>query len=185
VSTYAIEIADKALSVLQATLFAPPFKTFKRTPMRQVAPGDLPLLGVYILRETRSPDGDANEGEPRFFHRLHLGIAGAISAADDGAQFSTLESMMAQIDDRLLTSPAFIRMIEGVEQMDRRSQYAIMGETPLAEIQIEMVVTFRTYWPPIIPDDLRTIHVETRYPKATTDPAEVQQVVEQYDIPQN
>ncbi|UQR66213.1 hypothetical protein LRP30_13580 [Bradyrhizobium sp. C-145] len=184
-STYAIEIADKALAVLQATPFDPVFKTFKRTPMRQVAPTDLPLLGVYILRETRSTDGDANAGEPRFFHRLHLGIAGAVSAADDGSQFTTLESMMAQIDERLLTSPAFISMIEGVEQMDRRSQYAIMGETPLAEIQIEIIVTFRTYWPPVIPDDYRTLHVETRYPSKDTDPARVRQVIEQYDVEQN
>lgn len=183
-STYAIEVANKALAVLQATPFNPAFKTFKRTPMRQVSPGDLPLLGVYILRETRSPDGDANAGEPRFFHRLHLGIAGAVSAADDGSQFATLESMMSQIDDRLLTNPSFVNMIEGIEQMDRRSQYAIMGETPLAEIQIEMIVTFRTYWPPVITDDYRTFHVETRYPMGA-DPARVQQVVEQYDIPQN
>lgn len=184
-STYAIQIADKALSILKAKPFEPAFKTFKRTPMRQVSPGDLPLLGVYILRETRAPDGDANAGEPRFFHRLHLGIAGAVSAADDGTQFETLENMMAEIDDRLLTSPAFVNMIEGVEQMDRRSQYAIMGETPLAEIQIEMVVTFRTYWPQVVPDDYRTFHVETRYPTADADPAKQQQIVEQYDIEQN
>lgn len=184
-STYAIEIADKAMALLRAKTFDPAFKTFKRTPMRQVAPGDLPLLGVYILRETRSPDGDENAGEPRFFHRLHLGIAGAVSAADDGSQFVALEAMMAGIDDCLLTDPTFIRMIEGIEQMDRRSQYAIMGETPLAEIQIEMVVTFRSYWPPVVPDDYRTLHVETRYPKKDTDPGAVQQVVEQYDIEQN
>ncbi|MBR1002702.1 hypothetical protein ABIF65_005976 [Bradyrhizobium japonicum] len=187
-STYAIEIADKVLELLQApTADAPTpfFKSYWRTPMRQVAASDLPLLGVYILRETRGPDGDENAGEIRFIHRLHLGIAGAISNADPGEQLRILEERMADIDDRLLTNPDFVRMIEGVIAMDRRSQYAQVAETPVAEIQIEMVVTFRTYWEPVAPDDFKTMHVETRYPNADVDPAEVLQITQEYDIPQN
>ncbi|MGX1151446.1 hypothetical protein [Bradyrhizobium ottawaense] len=115
-STYAIEIADKVLELLKATTPDEPtpfFKSYWRTPMRQVAASDLPLLGVYILRETRGPDGDENAGEIRFTHRLHLGIAGAISNADPGEQLRILEERMADIDERLLTNPEFVRMIEG------------------------------------------------------------------------
>ncbi|KYK45358.1 hypothetical protein A1D31_34985 [Bradyrhizobium liaoningense] len=187
-STYAIEIADKVLELLKAPTPDAPvpfFKSYWRTPMRQVSASDLPLLGVYILRETRAPDGDENAGEIRFIHRLHLGIAGAISNADPGEQLRILEERMADIDDRLLTNPEFVRMIEGVTAMDRRSQYAQVAETPVAEIQIEMVVTFRTYWEPVVPDDFKILHVETRYPSADTDPAEVQQITQEYDIPQN
>ncbi len=184
-STHAIEIADKALALLRAATFDPPFKSFRRTPLRQVAPDDLPLLMVYILRERRSPDGDANAGEPRFVHRVHLGIAGAVALSDDGAQLETLEAMMANIDDVLLTDPRFINMFEGIESMDRRSQYASVAETPLGEIQIEMVVTFRSYWEPKVPDDFAVLHVETRYPTAATDPAEVHQLTREHDVPQN
>ncbi|BAR57587.1 hypothetical protein ACVIWV_006189 [Bradyrhizobium diazoefficiens] len=187
-STYAIEIADRVLELLKAPTADEPtpfFKSYWRTPMRQVAASDLPLLGVYILRETRGPDGDENAGEIRFIHRLHLGIAGAISNADPGEQLRILEERMAGIDERLLTNPAFVCMIEGVTAMDRRSQYAQVAETPVAEIQIEMVVTFRTYWEPVVPDDFKTMHVETRYPTADADPAEVQQITQEYDIPQD
>src|SRR5262245_57721257 len=99
-STYAIEIADKALALLQAPVNGtPPFwKSYWRTPMRQVSASDLPLLGVYSLRETRAAEGDENAGEPRFIHRLHLGIAGAIQTGDAGEQLRILEERMADID---------------------------------------------------------------------------------------
>lgn len=94
-STYAIEIADRVLELLKAPTADEPtpfFKSYWRTPMRQVAASDLPLLGVYILRETRGPDGDENAGEIRFIHRLHLGIAGAISNADPASSCASWKS---------------------------------------------------------------------------------------------
>jgi hypothetical protein len=182
-STYAIQIADAAFAILSAQ--PNEFKTYRRSPMKQVAPEDLPILAVFILRESRVPDGDANAGEPRFQHRLHLGFSGAIAADDQGQQFIHLEQIMADIDDKLLTNVSFVSLVEGFESMDRKSQYAIMGETTLAEIQIEMVVSFRTFWPPAVTDDFKTLHLETRYPSPDTDPAEVEQIVRQWDIEQN
>ena len=37
--------------------FGAHFKTYRKTPMLQVQPGDLPVLAVHILREQRMPDG--------------------------------------------------------------------------------------------------------------------------------
>ena len=181
-SSYAIVIADKAFELL--AIAGSQFKKFRRAPMVQMTPADLPALGVFILRETREPDGDANAGEPRFIHRLHLGISGSIALSDEGEQLIALEAMMADIDDKLLTSVAFVSLIEGVLSMDRKSQYSVMGETTLAEIQIEMIVTFRSTWPPVVVDDFLSMHSTTKYPDGG-DPASTEQVVAEYDIPQN
>ena len=64
-SRYAIIVADTAHDLLAAE-FGPRFKTYRKTPMMQVKPGDLPLLGVYILREQSPALGNANHAEPKF-----------------------------------------------------------------------------------------------------------------------
>lgn len=184
-SDYAITIRDMAQTLLQAKMGVA-FKTYRKTPMLMVDPSDLPTLGVFIMRERRRADGDENAGEPRFIHELTLGFSGAENLETDkvGA-LATLEETMSLVDDALLTDPRFVNLTEGVLSMDRQSQYSKVGETSLAEIRVEMVLKFRTRYPPVIPDDLETIHVESRYPKSDVDPAEVQQIVREYDIEQN
>ncbi|MCA1419488.1 hypothetical protein I6F24_12440 [Bradyrhizobium sp. BRP23] len=161
------------------------FKSFGLEPMLIINGDDLPMIAVHILRERRNALGDADIGPPKFRTELTLGISGSIKALTDEAnQPSILEEWMSQIDTVLLRNPQFVNMSEGVLSMDRLSQLAKVGETTLYEIRIEMVLQYTDWFEPIVPDDLKTIHVETRYPSATTDPAEVQQVVTQYDFDQ-
>ena len=184
-SDYAVTVATKAFDLAVAG-FGARFKTYRKTPMLQVVPADLPLLGVYIMREQRAPMGDANHAEPRFKHALTLGFAGAVHADTENQNtLYELEQMMAELDEILLTNPHFVNLCEGVTGMDRQSQYAKIGETTLFEIRVEMVLAFSSYFPPKVVDDLNTIHVETRYPTVDADPAEIIQIIRQYELEQN
>jgi len=183
-SHYASMLHARALEYAMAG-FGARFKTYRKTPMLQVAPGDLPMLSVHILRERRIPLGSHNHAEPKFKHDVSLGFGGAVQAdTEDQNKLYELEEWMSELDDILLSNPKFVNLSEGVLSMDRQSQYAKVGETTLFEIRVEMVLEFSSSFPPLVEDDLKTIHVESRYPDITTDPAEVQQIITQYDLDQ-
>ena len=184
-SHYASIVHGMAYDLLVAG-FGATFKTYRKTPMLQIQPGDLPVLGIHILRERREQDGFANEGEPHFKHMLTMGFSGAVHVqTDQQDELNALEETMSMLDDLLLSDPRFVNLTEGVTSMDRISQYAKVGETTLFEVRVEMTTEFSGRWEPNITDDFNTIHVESRYPSWNTDPAAVQQVIVQYDINQN
>ena len=180
---HALEIADAAFAIVKTI---PGWNSTRRTPMVQVNPEDLPALGVYILREQWSADGDANAGEPSFVHDLSLGFSGAIALTDAVTQLTVLDGLMAAICSALLTNPNFIALSEGIASIDRRLVFSKEAETSLAEIQIEMRVQYRSNWPPLTPDDFNTLHVKTGFPAGGTQAERdaVQQAEAEYDIPQ-
>ena len=183
-SHYATMVATAAHDLLQRG-FGAQFKTYRKTPMLQVSPSDLPLLGVYILREQRTPMGNANHAEPKFKHSLTLGFSGAVHAdTDDQNRLYKLEQVMSEVDDVLLTNPKFVRLVEGFTGMDRTSQYAKVGETTLFEIRVEMVMEFSGWFDPVVVDDFNTLHVTTAYPPGV-DPDTVMQIIRIYEINQN
>lgn len=186
----ALAIQAKALELVEAAM-SPQFKRFMKTPLLTVNSKDLPLFGCYIAREERTADGDANHGPPHFVHRLTLQFNGAVSipTEDNGDNMVNLEAWMTQIDDLLLRNPAFVNLSEGVLSMRREAQYSRMGETTLGEIRVEMVLSFRTIFEPVITDTLDTIHVKTQYPTperaGPDDNPQTQQVTVEYDLAQS
>lgn len=182
--THATVIHKAALSRL-STLTG--FTTFRKSPMLHVDPKALPCLSVYLMRERMVAEGDANAGEPRFVHTVTLGISGACVASGANDQLDALDTAMSSVLTKLLTDPKFIALVEGVESIDRRNVFEKAAETPLAEVQIEMVVSFRTDWPPVVEDDFKIMHVETTYPNAGTalQKSRTQQVTVAYDLTQN
>ena len=181
----ATNIATAALDLLMKH-FGSRFKTYRRTPMMQVMPADLPVLGVYILRERRTQDLHANHAQPHFKCAITLGYSGAIHAETaDQNQIYQLEQWMDEVDDALLSNAKFVMLTEGIEGMDRQSQYAKVGETTLFEIRVEMTFMTSAWFPPKVVDDYLRLHIESRYPTADTDPEEVQQIIRHWDIEQN
>jgi hypothetical protein len=163
-SDYASQVHAAAYSLAVAG-FGTTFKTYRKTPMLQVQPYDLPTLSIQIMRERRSQDGQANQAEPKFIHELTLGFAGAVHVETDVQnELSWLEDAMSQLDDILLTNTAFVKLTEGVLAMDRVGQWAKVGETTLFEIRVEMTVQFRSYFPPVVNDVLKTVHITSQYP---------------------
>ena len=151
VSHYASMVQKKAMELAQAG-FGTRFKTYRHTPMLQVSPSDLPLLAIHILREKRTPWGDANHAAPKFQH------------------------------DILLTNARFVMLTDGIEGMDRQSQYAKVGETTLYEIRVELVFSFQSDFPPKVEDILETVHVTTQYPDKAHVDSGTPQIEREYDL---
>jgi len=163
-SHYASTVQLKAMELAQAH-FGARFKTYRLTPMLQVQPGDLPILGVYLLRERRLQDGHANHTEPHFKHTMTLGFSGGVHVETDRQTYlPPIEEWMSELDDVLLTDPRFVNLTEGVTEMDRVAQFAKVGETTLYEIRVEMAMEFSSRFPPIIVDDFKSVKVTTQFP---------------------
>jgi hypothetical protein len=181
-SHYANTLHAKALDLLQIG-YGATFKTYRRTPMLQVQPGDLPVLAVHLLREKRVPDGQPNQAEPKFIHDLTLGFSGAVHIETDKQdQIHDLETWMATLDDILLSDPTFVRMTEGVTAMDRVGQYAKVGETTLFEIRVEMSIQFRSYFEPRVPDMLKKVVITTQFPDKAHVDSGTPQLDREYEI---
>jgi hypothetical protein len=181
-SSYASKLQKEAMRLAMAG-FGTRFKSYRNTPAMQVQPSDLPMLGVYILREKRQQDSHANHAEPRFLHELTLGFSGAVWAeTDDQNKLLALEEMMSELDEILLTNAKFVMMTEGFTSMDRQSQYAKVGETTLFEIRVEITIPFRSYFPPKVEDMLERVHVTTKYPDQEHVDAGTPQIIREYDI---
>jgi hypothetical protein len=148
--------------------------TCRKTKMLAVQSQLLPYLGVYIIDETMLPDGDANAGDVRFSHTLRVGFSAMVANNDQVIAEQQIDAAFWRIMNRLwpdqhimnvlLSSLPDNTMIESITRGSRRHVFGATGlnnETPIAELQYDVSVFYRTGWPPIITDDLLTIDVKT------------------------
>lgn len=161
-NTTAEQIWSAAYERIVATVKG--FTTYRRTPLLTLQPADMPCLAVYLLRDREQPIGDYNVGEPRFMQSCHLGIAGMILASNVDLQLEMLASKVMATRLSLFTDPQFIRLICGFESVDTRLVFSRINDTPVAEYQMELVVSFETIWPPHVPDDFLRLHLTTAFP---------------------
>lgn len=155
------------------------------TPMETWQSTDLPLLAVFLVNELAVSDGNA--GEPHFLHTLTIGIQAVVLSSDNEAQRAAINAALGKIDLAILTDPPTLLNIEEVTQMQRQFKYGRTGETPFAQLSSAVSMTFRSRWPPFVPDDFLVLHVQTRFPAGADSNtiAQTQQVVAQWDILQN
>jgi hypothetical protein len=180
----ALLVRDEAMRLAQAG-FGSRFKTYRNTPALQAQPIDLPVLGIYILRERRTALGSWNHAAPKFHFQLTLGLSGAVQAdtgMDEQNQLLDLERWMTELDDFLLRDPGFVQMTEGIESMDRQSQYAKQGETTVFEIRVEMVLHYTGYYEPIVPDVLEKVVVDSQFPDKEHADSGTPQIHREYEI---
>ena len=160
----ALKVHAMAFDLLVAG-FGSRFKTYRKTALLQVQPADLPALGVYLMRERRTASGHANHAEPKFHCEMTLGLWGAVAAeTQDQNQIYELEKWMHEADELLFSNAKFVKETEGIESMDRRTEYSKQGETTLVEIRVEMVIPFWADFPPVVEDMLEKIVVDTQFP---------------------
>jgi hypothetical protein len=159
-SAYATKLQTEAMLLLQAG-FGARFKTYRNTPMLQVQPTDLPMLGVYILRERFTPLGHANHAEPRFHTELVLGISGGVDVETDKQnEIGVLEDMVSEEALQILfTNPKFVVLTEGITGIDRQGQFAKVGETTLWEIRLELTIPYESRYLPNVPDMFNLLHI--------------------------
>lgn len=199
-------------AVIRDVLFAkavtlPFFQDFKarRCKMLQVQPEHIPYLGLYIIDEQMTPDGEPNSGDIKFTHILKVGFSVIIQNNDPvAAELKLDEAFWALMNgiwrDPYLTnfidtwnpnagagSPDNVRF-EGITRGSRKHMWGSAGlnnEMPYAELQYDASIKYRAEYGPVITDDLLHIHVETvPLAKDGTIPAAdvVQRIISEYEF---
>jgi hypothetical protein len=179
--SYSLVIRDMLLAKLATVPFFATFTMRKTNKALQVQPYQLPYLGLYIMGEDMTPDGDANAGEIRFIHNLKLGFSVMILNNDPEACEAMMDRCFWEINNNLWRDPNLMNFIDTrsypggvgnpdnvrIEAVTKGSRRHVFGnptltnETPLGELQYEISIMYRTDWPPIIDDDLLEIGVRT------------------------
>ena len=203
VFSYGLVIRDMLLTKLVA---APFFSGFSVRKSRQLPTqiNQLPMLGVYLVKEDMSPDGDPNHGDIEMVHNLTVGFSVIIVNNDPEATQEKLNEaywvimnwlwrdqyLMNMIDTRAypggVSNPDNVR-IEGLLNGSWRfvDHPPLNNETPMSELRYEQTLKYRADYTPIILDDLLMIHEETVMldDDGTIPPAgEVQRVTTVYEF---
>ena len=167
--------------------------TIRRTDYKPILPAQLPVLAAYIVNERMTPDGDANAGDIRFIHYFQIGFSIIIANNDPDLAEQKLDAAWWIMMNALWRNDALTRMFgtgnpdstafEGVVVGERRMVYGNVGktnETPVAELQYEINVTYRTPWDPVITDWLQKLVVT--FVLDGLDPTVTEPVVVEYDF---
>ena len=172
--TSAYDIRDAFYNVVTAAPFFAGF-TCRKNKMLPVQRNLIPYLGVYLVDEMMTPDGDANAGCIRFTHNVRIGFSmiqvnNDPNAAEQAADQAMQAVMVAAYTDLHLMNVLHNNNPEGVgiEAIMRGMRRPIFGapstdnETPFVEMQYEISCSFRSEWYPDITDTLNEIDVTTR-----------------------
>ena len=171
--SYSHVIRDAFFNALVADPFFAKY-TYRKNKMLVARPEYLPYLGVYIIDETMTPDGDGNAGNIDFIHAERIGFSVIQGNNDQDALELGLDAAYWRIMNRLWTdgklNNVFLSSLpdntqfESVERGMRRYVWgnsAFSNETPVGEVQYDITVRHRTYWAPGPFEDLLTIDVQT------------------------
>jgi hypothetical protein len=175
------------ISILQPVF---PNFTIRRTDQVAIIPNQIPILGVYLLPEKMTHDGDWNVGDIRFIHDFQVGFQVMIANNSEQVVEQQLDSCYWLIMNSLWRNRAAASFfnnlnpdqaaMEGVIAGVRSYHYGTLSnETPVAELRYDATCRYRTYdWAPVITDDLFKI-VENIVPGGF-DPTQTQNIVVEY-----
>jgi hypothetical protein len=165
----AIAIRDAARERLRAAsaFTANPLAITKwrKSPLRQIQPADLPVGSVYFLSEGANADGDENAGVPEFKNEVTLGISVAVAISDDDERQDALDAAFTIVMSTLLNDGTFVVLVEGTPRYDRQHAEGLAGangETPYSEMRLRITFTFRTVWSPVATTPLEQVNVTTQ-----------------------
>jgi hypothetical protein len=175
----------------------PFFSTFKfgTNKAEQVQPEKIPFCGIYFISEDLTPDGDSDTGEPRFHSLALYGVSIVVQNNDGAAAEDKLDEAWVLLTERLFRDPTLYlnpaAQIQSYTRGNRTHQFGSVGadnSIPIAECRFTLSCDLGVIdFPPIVDDDLNTIHVTTQFPSGGTpeEIAAIQQVQAEYDLPQN
>lgn len=149
-------------------------------------PEHIPLVAFYRMKETATPDGDANHGMPRFTHDCIFGVMVVVQNNDPvvaeqhlaSAHWTILRmleyqrwwrfNVVGEWQRNPFTNKIDPLKIEAVMRGDFKPvNFGAKGAdntTPYAEQEVDYTIRFRSGFPPYVPDDLDRIHVTVAYP---------------------
>ncbi len=145
-----IAIRDTAWGLVKAlTGFANVFR--QRTLPEK--PDQVPLASVWSGGDRTEPWGDANTGVPRFVHTMNLTVEVMTSAASVDALDGAIVTLVERVRATILTTPAWINLVEAVEKCETSYSYPDEGSILYARGMIEFEVTYRSEWAPVADND--------------------------------
>ena len=162
-----VAIRDGAVACLKATGY---FKNVYRQKTTPTKDDQLPVAAVWIVRDDTLPMGDANVGTPSFDHTYTLCIDVLMKAATDDALTATLDDLGMKTRTALLCDGTWRQLFEGIERCSIHPIYPKETNVTFVQAAIEVVVTFRSAWPPYLPNDLKSIVVGVEVKHAWTCP---------------
>lgn len=188
-ASYAMIVRNAMLARARAMVNFAGFK-FSTNKAEQVQPEQIPFVGIYFINEDLLADGDANAGEPRFHSQVLYGFSIIVQNNDAAAAENTLDDAWVLLTNGLFTDPSLYlnpaAQIQGYTRGNRTHQFGNAGadnSIPIAECRFTLTIDLGVYdFPPLVPDVLSKVRLDTRYP-AGSDPAEVQQIGAEYDLP--
>jgi hypothetical protein len=147
------------------------FLSTRKLPFPTIQADQLPGLGVYLLREQMSPDGDDNVGPPRYMVDAVISVMIIDLASDPSVLEGSIDSKIDQVEETLLTDYTFLDLresatdqpiIESVPQITRTYQFPRDGDRYYIEARLQMTFRFRCKFPPKLINDLHEIDVDVR-----------------------
>lgn len=147
-----------------------PWKSVRRTPLPTLQSDQLPALGVFLLRETLNPDGDANVGPPRYIGDAVISFAITDLASKPDVLDGSVDKLIDLIQDTLLSDGTFIdlrdannqQLIDSIPTIVRTFNFPNVGETYFLECRLAMTFRFFCNFPPRTPNLLRDVMVDVR-----------------------
>lgn len=144
------------------------WKSTRKAPQPTLTPEACPGVGVFLLRETKNPDGDANTGPPKFVANAVISIAVVDVSSKPTVMEGSIDTLIDQIEDLLLTDYTLLGItdtvsglpiIEAVTQITRIYQFPQTGETYFMECRLQITFEYRCVFPPKTPVALETISI--------------------------
>lgn len=182
-------VRDGIMTRVQALPFFATVAKFAKTDSRQIQPEDIPYVGVYLMSEKLTPDGDANAGEPRFRAVANIGFQVVIQNNDPDAAEAKLDKAFQALINGLLSDPTLYNnsefRIQAYTQGERSHNYGsnmLDNELPVAELRFHLSCDLGTItYEPVVPDILETIAIDV-VPLSDLDDAGVDRIHTQYEI---
>jgi len=168
-STLATQIRDAAFNRIQKAMRVD-FKSLRKAPFPTFQTDQLPALGVYLLREDMTPNGDPNVGEPNFKVEATLGISILDDASSEDVLDGRVDKLLDRVEDTLFKDGTFVRLrtpdaptgtplLEGFTRVTRTPTYHKDGESYYLEMRLQISCQFRCYYPPNAPNALTQVGV--------------------------
>lgn len=165
-STLSVQIRDAAFQRITNAIAT--FKETRKIPFPTLQPDHVPALGVFLLREQYSPDGDAGVGPPRYVAEATIAAAVVDLSSKSSVLDGSIDTSVDLILDTLLCDPTFLDLrdsvtgnpiIESIPQITRTTRFPKEGETYYCEVSLQMTFRFRCFFEPLAPNTLTTVAV--------------------------
>ncbi|MGB8964747.1 MAG: hypothetical protein WCB99_03805 [Candidatus Cybelea sp.] len=181
--SYSRQIRNRFLA---EALVLPYFASFKWrvTSGVPIMPDDLPFLACYLGDENMIPRGERSAGPLEFIVTARLNWSCMIAESDKEEAERRLDGAYVALLEGLLRNPSLVNFgdttdydtgiateynarIDGFQRHDKRIRWGTPfhnNETPVAELQYEMTVSYDRVFSPILLHDLEEINIETSFP---------------------